>query len=195
MTSSEQTELVLGEARALERRVDRALGILDLPERAAALGGSPARLGLACGRFNGAVTLRLLKGALVAAEEAGEAVGATTLCWVPGAFELPLAAAALAASGTVDAVVALGAVIRGETAHFDFVAGQCAAGLQEVQLRYRLPVAFGVLTTEDLDQALARSEPGPTNKGYEACNGALDMLALLRKVGGPPGLERRGGGS
>ncbi|MCK4177369.1 6,7-dimethyl-8-ribityllumazine synthase [Aciditerrimonas ferrireducens] len=180
--SSEQVELSLPEARRLGERVGAVLGVLERSERDAVLAEAPVRVGLACGRFNGGVTLRLLEGALAALADAGAAVAGTSLCWVPGAFELPLAAAALAASGTVDAVVALGAVVRGETAHFEFVAGQCAAGLQQVQLQYRLPVAFGVLTTEDLDQALARSGPGPTNKGYEACAGALDTVALLRRV-------------
>jgi 6,7-dimethyl-8-ribityllumazine synthase len=98
----------------------------------------------------------------------------------PGAFELPLAANALLHGGRFDAVVALGAVIRGDTPHFDYVCGQCARGLMDVQLKFNKPVAFGVLTVNTVAQALERCGPGADNKGYEAVCAALDMLRLIR---------------
>jgi 6,7-dimethyl-8-ribityllumazine synthase len=101
---------------------------------------------------------------------------------VPGAFELPLAAQALARAGGCDAVVALGCIIRGDTAHFDFVAGECARGLQQVMLATGVPVAFGVLTTENVAQAQARAAPGELNKGAEALQTALAMARLLREI-------------
>jgi 6,7-dimethyl-8-ribityllumazine synthase len=102
--------------------------------------------------------------------------------WVPGAFEIPLAAKAYAASGRYDAVIALGCVIRGETSHFEYVAGPCAEGLMSAQLDTGVPVVFGVLTTENLEQALARSEPEGDNKGEEAARVAIEMADLLRRV-------------
>ncbi len=102
--------------------------------------------------------------------------------WVPGAFELPVVAQRLADSGSVDAVVCFGAVIRGDTGHYDFVAGQCAAGLQRVQLDTGVPVVFGVLTTDSIEQALVRSEGDETNKGREATLTALRTVAVLSGV-------------
>jgi 6,7-dimethyl-8-ribityllumazine synthase len=144
-----------------------------------------ARVALVCAKFNGGITERLLEGALAALEEGGIKATTVTVAWVPGAFELPLAALRLAESGTVDAVVALGAVIRGETAHFDFVAGECASGLQRVALDTGVPVVFGVLTTDTVDQALARAGAGQGNKGHEAVVTALEMVDLLRTLPGP----------
>ena len=103
--------------------------------------------------------------------------------WVPGAFEIPLAAKAWAESGRVDAVIGLGAVIRGETGHYDFVAGECARGIQDAQLATGVPVIFGVLTTENLDQALDRSGDDD-NKGEESARTALEMVATLRAIRG-----------
>jgi 6,7-dimethyl-8-ribityllumazine synthase len=104
-----------------------------------------------------------------------------TVAWAPGAFELPLLARTLVARGA-DAVVCLGAVVRGETGHYELVAGECAAGIQRVQLDTGVPVAFGVLTTEDVDQALARSAPGEANKGREAAATAVEMARLVQAV-------------
>jgi 6,7-dimethyl-8-ribityllumazine synthase len=101
---------------------------------------------------------------------------------VPGAYELPLAARAFALAGSVDAVIALGCVIRGDTAHFDFVAGECAHGLQRVMLDTGVPVSFGVLTVENQTQALERASPDSLNKGGEAMTTALAMVDLLRRV-------------
>lgn len=142
--------------------------------------GRGTRVGLACARFNGAITWRLLEGALAGLAACGVEPADTSVAWVPGAFELPVVARALA--GGSDAVVCLGAVIRGETGHYDLVAGQCAAGLQRVQLDTGVPVAFGVLTTDTVDQALARSGPGEDNKGREAVCTAVEMHRLLRSA-------------
>ncbi|MCW8924662.1 MAG: 6,7-dimethyl-8-ribityllumazine synthase, partial [Xanthomonadales bacterium] len=107
-----------------------------------------------------------------------------TLAWVPGAFELPLAADVHAGSGRYDAVIALGAVIRGGTPHFDYVAGECSRGLAEVGLKHGLPVIFGVLTTDNVDQALERAGAGEGNKGFDMAIAALNMIALLDRVRG-----------
>lgn len=144
--------------------------------------GAGMRLGVVCGRFNDAVTLRLLEGVRRGARECGVAESDLVVEWVPGAFEVPFAAKAMAGSGRVDAVVCLGAVIRGETSHYEFVAGECARGIQDVQLALEVPVAFGVLTTEDLAQAEARSEgPGGHNVGEECARTAVEMVQLARR--------------
>ncbi len=148
-------------------------------------GAAEARVALVCAKFNGGITERLLEGALAGLEANGTKAASASVTWVPGAFELPLVAARLAQSGTVEAVVALGAVIRGETAHFDFVAGECASGLQRAALDAGVPVVFGVLTTDTVDQALARCRDGETNKGYEAAVTALEMADLLRRLPAP----------
>jgi 6,7-dimethyl-8-ribityllumazine synthase len=136
-------------------------------------------VGLACAEFNGGITDRLLAGALDGLEEAGNDLSGSIIAWVPGAFELPVAAQRLAQSGAVDAVICLGAVIRGDTGHYELVAGECASGLQRVQLDTGVPVVFGVLTTETVDQALARSENDETNKGREAAATALSTVTVL----------------
>jgi 6,7-dimethyl-8-ribityllumazine synthase len=144
--------------------------------------GRGLRVGIACARFNGEITLRLLEGAIGGLEECRVARSDTIVGWVPGAFELPLLAQRLLSGAqAVDAVIALGAVIRGETGHYEFVAGQCARGLQEVQLATSAPVVFGVLTTETTDQALERSLPDASNKGREAAITAVETVRLTRR--------------
>jgi 6,7-dimethyl-8-ribityllumazine synthase len=133
-------------------------------------------------RFNQSVTDLLLAGALEALTKLGVADDAIDVATVPGAFELPLAAQRLAATGRYDALVCLGAVVRGETPHFDFVAGEAARGIAEVALRHDLPVAFGVLTSDTIEQALARAGGERGNKGYEAAVTALEMVQVLRIV-------------
>jgi len=184
MTSSDVSRLP-PDAKA--RAAARVGTSLDPTELASGAPGA-ARVGFACAQFNGGITDRLLTAALDELDSAGCDRDGVVVSWVPGAFELPLAARGLAASGRVDAVVALGAVIRGDTGHYDFVAGQCASGLQRVQLDTGLPVVFGVLTTDSVDQALDRSLPGAANKGAEAARTALDTVSVLR------GLERLAGG-
>jgi 6,7-dimethyl-8-ribityllumazine synthase len=142
--------------------------------------GTGLRVGIACALFNGGISVRLVNGALEGLAEAGTDRNDVTVAWAPGAFELPLVARAFAATGKVDAVLCLGAVIRGETGHYDFVAGECASGIQQVQLSTGVPVVFGVLTTDTLEQALARSEPDQSNKGREGAFTAIEMVRLLR---------------
>jgi 6,7-dimethyl-8-ribityllumazine synthase len=144
--------------------------------------GTGLRIGLACAEFNGGITLRLLEGALAGLASAGTDSRDVTVAWVPGAFELPLAARAFAVAGKVDAVLCLGAVIRGDTGHYDFVAGECASGIQQVQLSTGVPVVFGVLTTDTLEQALVRSLPDESNKGREAAVTGIEMVRLLRSA-------------
>jgi 6,7-dimethyl-8-ribityllumazine synthase len=142
--------------------------------------GTGLRVGIACAVFNGGITLRLLNAALDALAGAGTDRRDVTVAWAPGAFELPLVARAFALAGKVEAVLCLGAVIRGDTGHYDFVAGECAAGIQQVQLSTGVPVVFGVLTTDTLEQALVRSLPDETNKGREAALTGIEMVRLLR---------------
>ena len=188
MTSSDLTALP---ADAKGRAAARVGSSLDPAELVPGVARS-LRIGLACAEFNGGITDRMLVAALDELESAGCDLGAVVVAWVPGAFELPLVARSMAASGRIDAVVALGAVIRGDTGHYDFVAGECAAGLQRVQLDTGLPVVFGVLTTDTVEQALVRSVPDETNKGAEAARTALETLSVLRGVEGLPGPSRVG---
>jgi len=141
------------------------------------------RIAVVCARFNDHVTVRLVEGVRRGLAAAGVADADVVEAWVPGAFEVPLTAKTFALSGTVDAVIGVGCVIRGDTAHFEHVAGQCAAGLQRAGLDTGVPCVFGVLTTEDLDQALARSEgPDGHNVGAEAARTAVEMASLLASI-------------
>lgn len=144
--------------------------------------GSGMRIAIVCGRFNDLITTRLLDGALGALGVHGVAEADVSVAWVPGAFEIPLAAKAFAQRDDVDAVITLGAVIRGDTSHFEYVAGPCAEGIQSAALETGVPIVFGVLTTENLEQALVRSEPEGDNKGEEAAATAIEMVDLLRRV-------------
>ena len=145
------------------------------------LDGADVTIALVVARFNEDVTKRLLRGALDALREHG--VEDPDVYWVPGSLELPVTALALAEKGSHDAIVCLGCVIRGETYHFEVVANQAAMGITQVQLETGVPIAFGVLTTEDKDQALARSGP-KNNKGAEAAEAAIEMVNLLRTIQG-----------
>jgi 6,7-dimethyl-8-ribityllumazine synthase len=145
------------------------------------LAGADLNIAVIVSRFNEDVSKRLLRGALEALKERG--VEEPDVYWVPGALELPVTALTLAEKGGHDAIVCLGCVIRGETYHFEIVAGQSAAGLMQVQLDTGVPIAFGVLTTEDRDQAQARSGP-KNNKGAEAAEAAIEMANLLRSIQG-----------
>jgi 6,7-dimethyl-8-ribityllumazine synthase len=153
--------------------------------------GAGLRIAIACSRFNGDVTNKLLAGARAELARSGVAQADTTVVWVPGAFELPLIALALARTGSYDAVICLGAVIRGETSHYEFVAGECATGIQRVQLELGLPVVFGVLTTENREQALARAGGAVGNKGTDAATTAIEMANVLRQVEATEGLLPR----
>ena len=133
-------------------------------------------------RFNEDVTQRLLEGAQRCLREAGLGADDVDVFWVPGAFELPVAAEAAATSGHYAAIVALGCVIRGETAHFEYVAGEAARGLGNVALAHQIAVGFGVLTTDTEEQALARSGGAAGHKGYDAAAAALQTAAVLAQV-------------
>lgn len=139
------------------------------------------RLGIVVARYNEEISKRLLRGAMQALKE-HHADQEPEIHWVPGAFEIPLIALQLAESSRFDAIVCLGAVINGETAHFQFVAGETARGIMHVQLDTGVPCTFGVLTTFDREQALARSGER-NNKGAEATEAALEMVNLLRAIG------------
>jgi len=135
-----------------------------------------------CARFNGFITDRLLAGALDALKRSGAAEADIEVVKVPGAWELPLAAKTVAAAKKYDAIIALGAVIRGDTPHFDHVAGQASSGLAAVQLESGIPVAFGVLTTLNVEQAIDRAGGKSGNKGYDAAITAIEMADLLRRL-------------
>lgn len=141
------------------------------------------RVALVGTRWNTGVVEPLLAGARRCLLEWGVAARAIDVFHAPGAYELPLATAKLLDSDRFDGVVAVGAVIRGDTPHFDYVAGECARGLMEAQLRYGRPVGFGVLTVDTPQQALDRARPDDTNKGYEAAAAMLDMIRMIRSIG------------
>ena len=143
------------------------------------LSGTGLRVALVASRFNDTITQRLVEGAEDALRRHGVDDSSIDVAWAPGAFELPLVASRLAASGQYDAVITLGAVIRGATGHYDFVAGQCAAGIQRVSLDTGVPVVFGVLTTDTIEQAVERSGTKAGNKGFEAAVTAIEMANLL----------------
>lgn len=143
-----------------------------------------ARFAIVASRFNSFIVERLLQGALDVLRRHGVEDKSIEIVHVPGAFELPLVARRLAAGGRCDAVIALGAVIRGSTPHFDYVAGACARGLAEVALSANLPVAFGVLTVDTIEQAVERAGTKAGNKGADAALTALEMVSLLRKLQG-----------
>ncbi len=140
------------------------------------------RLAVVLSRYNEDIVTALLQGARAAWVAHGGREASLRVEHVPGAFELPLAARAFALGGSVDAIVALGCVIRGATAHFEYVAGECARGLQRVMLDTGIPIGFGVLTVDTRAQALERAVPGAQNKGYEALETALTMASLLRRL-------------
>jgi 6,7-dimethyl-8-ribityllumazine synthase len=141
------------------------------------------RFALIVARFNDTITGRMLEGALDTLRRSGVDMDTDVeVFWVPGAFELPIAAQRVARTGRFQAIVALGCVIRGGTPHFDFVAGQAASGLTSVSLSANLPVCFGVLTTDNIEQALARSGTKMGNKGHEATISAIEMVNLLQAV-------------
>ncbi len=140
------------------------------------------RFAIVAARFNELVVDRLVRGATDCFERHGVGEADVDLAWVPGAFELPMVAARLARTGGYDAVVCLGAVIRGETAHFNYVAGEAARGIRQASADTGVPVIFGVLTTASLEQALDRAGGKHGNKGWDAAMAALDMASLLESL-------------
>lgn len=138
--------------------------------------------GIIVGKFNGFVVESLLSGAIGALKQHGVSEDQITVVYVPGAFEIPLATQQLAATNKFTALITLGAVIRGSTPHFDYVAGECAKGVSNVSLKYQLPIAFGVLTVDSIEQAIERSGTKAGNKGAEAALTALEMANLFTQI-------------
>jgi 6,7-dimethyl-8-ribityllumazine synthase len=141
-----------------------------------------ARFCLVVARFNSFVVESLLAGAIDTLKRHGAEDADLTLVRVPGAFEMPLAVERLAAKGGYDAIIAIGAVIRGGTPHFEYVAGECVKGIAQVSLKYGVPVAFGVLTVDSIEQAIERAGTKAGNKGAEAAMSAIEMVNLLRQI-------------
>lgn len=141
-----------------------------------------ARFAIVAGRFNEFLVKHLVEGALDGIRRHGGDVGKVTLAWVPGAFEIPLAAKKLAESGKYDAVICLGAVIRGSTPHFDYVAGEAAKGIGQAGISTGVPCIFGVITTDNLEQAIERCGSKMGNKGFEAAVTAIEMVNLFKQL-------------
>ena len=138
--------------------------------------------GIVASRFNDFVVKALLDGAIDAIRRHGGDAGAVDVAWVPGSHEIPVAARQMALSGRYEAVICLGAVIRGATAHFDYVAGGAANGISSVALETGIPVIFGVITTETIEQAIERAGTKMGNKGFEAAAAAIEMADLMSKL-------------
>jgi 6,7-dimethyl-8-ribityllumazine synthase len=141
------------------------------------------RVAIVVSRFNDFVTDRLLEGAQAALRDAGFSDGHIDVLRVPGAFEIPMAAQRVAESGKVSAVICLGCLIRGATPHFEYIASACAHGITAAAASTGVPMSFGVLTTNSVEEALERVEPGPSNKGREAADAAVEMARLFAEIG------------
>jgi 6,7-dimethyl-8-ribityllumazine synthase len=150
------------------------------------------RFGIVVSKFNKFVTSRLLAAAVEALKKAGAVDEALEVVCVPGAFEIPLAARALARTGRFDAVLCLGAVIRGDTPHFDYISAEASRGIGQVALECDLPVIFGVLTTNTVAQAIERADPAKHNRGADAARTAIEMVTVLRDVQSKPARSRSG---
>jgi len=146
------------------------------------LDGTGMRVAIACSRFNDMITERLLTGAQDGLIRHGVDAESITVVWCPGAFELPLVARRLAASGEYDAVITLGAVIRGATGHYEEVAGNASSGIQRASLDTDVPIVFGVLTTDTIEQAIERAGTKSGNKGFDAAMTAVEMVDLLKQL-------------
>ncbi|UOR11156.1 6,7-dimethyl-8-ribityllumazine synthase [Halobacillus amylolyticus] len=142
--------------------------------------GSGLKIGIVVGRFNDFITGRLYDGALDGLKRHGVNLDDVEAAWVPGAFEIPLVAGKMANSGKYDAVITLGAVIRGSTPHFDYVCGEAAKGVSQASVQSGVPVIFGVITTDTIEQAIERAGTKAGNKGWEAAAGAIEMANLNR---------------
>jgi 6,7-dimethyl-8-ribityllumazine synthase len=149
------------------------------------------RFGIVVSRFNSFITERLLAGALDALERAGAKTGQVTLVRVPGSFEIPVAAKKLAQAGRVDAVIAIGCILRGETSHFEYIASEVARGVQLAQMDTGVPIIFCVLTCDTLEQAIERAGLKSGNKGYDAGLAAIEMANVARKLAPGPAPRKR----
>ena len=146
------------------------------------LNSKDLKLGIVIGRFNEFIGSKLLEGAIDAIKRHGGEKESISIMWVPGAFEIPLAAKKMAQMGGYDAIICLGAVIRGSTPHFDYVASEVAKGVAQVGLELEIPVIFGVLTTDTIEQAIERAGTKAGNKGFEAAVTAIEMVNLFETV-------------
>jgi 6,7-dimethyl-8-ribityllumazine synthase len=140
------------------------------------------KMGVIVSRFNNFITVKLLEGAMEGLKSHGGADDDLTVVHVPGAFEIPMVAARMAASGKFDALVCLGAVIRGDTPHFEYVCDAVTHGISKAVWEYRIPITFGILTTDNVQQAMERSGVKDANKGYEAALTAIEMVSVLRQL-------------
>lgn len=140
------------------------------------------KVGIVAARFNEFITSKLLSGALDGLLRHNIREEAVHIAWVPGAFEIPLIASKMAKSGKYDAVICLGAVIRGSTSHYDYVCSEVSKGIASVSLTSGIPVMFGVLTTENIEQAIERAGTKAGNKGYDCALGAIEMVNLIREI-------------
>lgn len=140
------------------------------------------KVGIVAARFNEFITSKLLSGALDCLKRENVAESDIEVAWVPGAFEIPLIASRMAASGRYDAVICLGAVIRGNTSHYDYVCSEVSKGIAHVSLSSGIPVMFGVLTTDNIEQAIERAGTKAGNKGAECAHGAIEMVNLMREM-------------
>jgi 6,7-dimethyl-8-ribityllumazine synthase len=141
------------------------------------------RVGIVVARFNEFITSKLLGGAMDGLLRHNVAEDDIHVAWVPGAFEIPLVASKMAKSGKYDAVICLGAVIRGATSHYDYVCNEVSKGIATVSLESEIPVMFGVVTTENIEQAIERAGTKAGNKGYDCALGAIEMVNLIKKIG------------
>ncbi len=141
------------------------------------------KIGIVAGRFNEVITSKLLSGALDGLQRHGVTDDDIEIAWVPGAFEIPLIASKMAQSGKYDAVICLGAVIRGATTHYDYVCTEVSKGIAQITLNTGIPVMFGVLTTENIEQAMERSGGKVGNKGFDCAESAIEMVNLVRAIG------------
>ncbi len=146
------------------------------------ISGENVRIGIVVSRFNEFITSKLLGGAEDCLIRHNVSPDDIEVAWVPGAFEIPLIASKMANSGKYDAVIALGAVIRGSTSHYDYVCSEVSKGIANVSLNSDIPVMFGVVTTENIEQAIERSGTKAGNKGYDCAMGALEMVSLIRNI-------------
>ena len=145
--------------------------------------GEGLKFGVVVGRFNSFISQKLLDGAFDALKRHGVSEDQIDVAWVPGSFEIPLVAKKMASSGRYDAIICLGTIIRGATPHFDYVAAEASKGIAQVMLETGVPISFGVLTTDTIEQAIERAGTKAGNKGFDAAMAALEMANLLKKLG------------
>lgn len=145
--------------------------------------GANEKIGIVCARFNEFIVSKLLGGAIDGLVRHGIVEENIDVAWVPGSFEIPLICQKMVESGKYDAVIALGAVIRGSTSHYDYVCNEVSKGIAQVSMKSNIPVMFGILTTENIEQAIERAGTKAGNKGYDCALGAIEMINLIKQIG------------